>query len=97
MKDIEAIRTELVRQLDWRGPSGKEQGHIVLGRMQAEVLVQWIDMEMALLKDREIEFDAREITLPANQVEQLAMETIPEIGRDLDRQGQQRNVVDDGA
>jgi hypothetical protein len=26
------------QQLDWRGPSGKAQGHIVLTREQAEVL-----------------------------------------------------------
>lgn len=27
-------------QLDWRGPTGRAQGHIVLTREQAEVLVQ---------------------------------------------------------
>ncbi len=28
------------QQLDWRGPSGKAQGHIVLTREQAEALAQ---------------------------------------------------------
>jgi hypothetical protein len=28
------------QQLDWRGPTGKAQGHVVLTREQAEALVQ---------------------------------------------------------
>lgn len=48
MKDIEAIHADLIRQLDWRGPSGGTQGHIVLPRAQAEILAQWIELRMQM-------------------------------------------------
>lgn len=35
-----SIVAEVERQLEWRGPSGKSQGHIVLDRPQAELLLQ---------------------------------------------------------
>lgn len=38
LKPVEVIK-EIKRQLDWRGPSGKPQGHIVLTREQAEALL----------------------------------------------------------
>jgi hypothetical protein len=36
---LAAIFAEIERQLSWRGPSGKGQGHIVLDREQAEALL----------------------------------------------------------
>lgn len=38
---ISTVLAEIDRQLDWRGPSGKGQGHIVLGRDEAAYLRQW--------------------------------------------------------
>ena len=29
-------------QLDWRGPGGNKQGHIVLGRKEGELVVTWL-------------------------------------------------------
>jgi hypothetical protein len=37
---IADVLSEIKRQLDWRGPNGKPQGHIVLPRDQAEYLHQ---------------------------------------------------------
>lgn len=39
---LQEILDELAHQLDWRGPSGKAMGHIVLGRDDASTLVNEI-------------------------------------------------------
>lgn len=52
LKPTEVIK-EIKRQLDWRGPSGKPQGHIVLTRVQAEALLTPTLMNNAI--DQEFE------------------------------------------
>lgn len=37
---LASIVAEVERQLEWRGPNGGSQGHIVLDRPQAELLLQ---------------------------------------------------------
>jgi hypothetical protein len=37
---LAAIVAEVERQLEWRGPTGRAQGHVVLERPQAELLLQ---------------------------------------------------------
>lgn len=38
--ELAAIVAEVERQLEWRGPGGRGQGHVVLERPQAELLLQ---------------------------------------------------------
>jgi hypothetical protein len=47
---IAMILKEIRRQLDWRGPSLRGQGHIVLTREMAERLDEWAIM---LIKERD--------------------------------------------
>lgn len=54
---IAQILAEIKRQLDWRGPGGAGQGHIVLTREQAEYIDRWaillIQERDALVYDKE--------------------------------------------
>jgi len=39
MTDIDQALDQLQAQLDWRGPNGRQQGHIVISRDHAQVLL----------------------------------------------------------
>jgi hypothetical protein len=40
VSDLEEVLKLLQQQLDWRGPSGKPQGHIVLSRQHTALLIE---------------------------------------------------------
>lgn len=45
------VLSALAEQLDWRGPSGRPLGHIVLPREQAQILLDYIMDLDALVKE----------------------------------------------
>jgi hypothetical protein len=50
---LQEVLDELVHQLDWRGPTGKQMGHIVLGRDDAAALVREVcDMKVEIKRLR---------------------------------------------
>jgi hypothetical protein len=51
---IDTVIAELQRQLDWVGPGGRGQGHIVLTRPQAEAVIaelRRLDLARAIERD----------------------------------------------
>ena len=48
---LATILSEIKRQLDWRGPNDKPQGHIVLHRNDAEYLYQAV-LDVIIERDR---------------------------------------------
>lgn len=58
---IANVLAEIQRQLEWRGPSGSQQGHVVLSRDQAEYVGRWA---ITLINERDqlvAERDASEL------------------------------------
>jgi hypothetical protein len=55
---LQEVLDDIVHKLDWRGPSGRSQGHIVLSREEAATLVSEISglqLKLEAARDRELE------------------------------------------
>ena len=47
MDQLEDILGEMTHQLEWRGPTGRRMGHVVLPRADADALVTGVRMLLA--------------------------------------------------
>lgn len=43
MTERDQAIAKIRHELDWRGPTGKTMGHVVMERKLAEALLKWID------------------------------------------------------
>jgi hypothetical protein len=47
---LQSIITELERQLNWEGPGGRVQGHVVMSRHQAEFILEELRKRLTKLE-----------------------------------------------
>lgn len=44
------VLAEMQKQIDWRGPTGRSMGHVVITREQATVLLDWLKSQEEIQK-----------------------------------------------
>lgn len=58
-KTMVGVLNNLAAQLDWTGPNGKKQGHVVLVRSDAEILLSELSAFLKLVELEELSQDEK--------------------------------------